>query len=69
MICWSSLPIDQANPELVVASAGKPSSTRRTAEPMSHGLGMMKIPSSCSALNVAHLSIVSLLSSFPDRAR
>ena len=59
MTCWSSLPIDQANPELVVASAGKPIFCNRTADPTSHGFGITKNPSTCSSWKTAHLSITS----------
>src|ERR1041384_5986220 len=42
---WLSCrPSDQANPELVVASALKPSWTRSRALPWSHGLGITKQP-------------------------
>ena len=47
---WSSVmwlsrrPCDQANPELVVARAGKPSRARIRALPISQGLGMTKQP-------------------------
>jgi hypothetical protein len=40
----SGRPKDQANPELVVASAGKPSPANKRALPQSHGLGSTKQP-------------------------
>src|SRR3954471_13564853 len=45
----SRRPCDQANPELVVARAGKPSRARILALPMSHGLGITKQPDWCSS--------------------
>ena len=45
----SDRPSVQANPELVVARALKPSISRYRALPTSHGLGMTKQPVSCSA--------------------
>ena len=48
---WSSLPSDQANPALVVASASKPSDASSRAEPTSHGFGITNSCSrSCSSL-------------------
>ena len=38
-----------ANPELVVASASKPSASSTRAEPTSHGLGMMNVSPACRA--------------------
>src|SRR5690348_14722356 len=49
----SRAPSDQANPELVVASAGKPSAASVRALPRSHGFGMTKQPDWWSARNEA----------------
>src|SRR5713101_1099458 len=56
----SGLPWDQANPELVVASARKPSRASRQALPRSHGLGITKQPDSWSRLNARHRSLESV---------
>ena len=40
----SALPMDQAKPALVVASAGNPSRASTWALPRSHGLGITKQP-------------------------
>ena len=42
-------PSENAKPELVVATARKPSDSSRRAEPASHGLGMTNVPDSCRA--------------------
>ncbi len=42
----SALPMDQAKPALVVASAGNPSWASTWALPRSHGLGITKQPAS-----------------------
>src|SRR5689334_5125032 len=52
----SALPIVQAKPALVEASALKPRCCKAFALPTSKGLGMMKHPLSCSFLNAARLS-------------
>ncbi len=44
-----------ANPELVVASALKPSASSTRAEPASHGLGKTNGSPSCRARNSAAL--------------
>src|SRR5207249_11204918 len=53
----SARPRDQANPELVVASAGKPSCASRRALPRSHGLGITKQPDWWSWRNTRHRSV------------
>ena len=45
----SGRPSVKAKPELVVASALKPSASKTLAEPASQGFGMMNAPRSCSA--------------------
>ena len=52
----SRRPSVKAKPELVVASASKPSAARTRAEPASHGFGMTNGSPSWSALNAAALS-------------
>jgi hypothetical protein len=52
----SRRPNDQANPELVVAIAGKPIWASTRAVPTSHGLGMTKHPLSWSKRNVSRRS-------------
>src|SRR5215469_10888258 len=47
---------DQAQPELVVASALKPAACSHWAEPTSQGLGMTKQPDSCSRRKLARRS-------------
>src|SRR5215469_18961654 len=47
---------DQAQPELVVASALNPAACSQTAEPASQGLGMTKQPDSCSRRKLARRS-------------
>src|SRR5207244_11678688 len=69
---WSTLPIDQANPALVVASASKPHEASSRAEPMSHGLGITNSCSrACSARKLARRSptdmLLPLRSSEPGR--
>src|SRR5665213_3330798 len=54
----SDLPIDQAKPALVEASALNPRCWSARALPTSKGLGMMKHPRSCILRNVARLSAV-----------
>ena len=53
----SDLPRLQAKPELVVASAGKPSISRYRALPTSHGFGMTKQPDSWSSRKRATRSV------------
>ena len=43
----------KANPELVVASAWKPSASSMRAEPASHGFGITNGSPSCSARNAS----------------
>jgi hypothetical protein len=52
----SSLPSVNAKPELVLASASKPSAAKIRAEPASHELGMTKGSPSWRALNLVVLS-------------
>src|SRR5262245_58404380 len=67
---WSSLPIDIANPALVVASAWKPDEASRRAEPTSHGLGITNSCSAwCSALKRARRSLTDMLTPFRVRER
>src|SRR3954470_9327111 len=47
----SARPRVNAKPELVVASAGKPSDSSTRAEPTSHGFGIRNGAPECSALN------------------
>ena len=54
----SARPIVNAKPELVVASALKPSDSSTFAEPVSHGLGMTNGSPACSARNAAPFSAV-----------
>src|SRR5439155_1735397 len=53
----SGLPWDQANPELVVARARKPSRASRRALPRSHELGITKQPDSWSRRNTRQRSL------------
>src|ERR1043165_1665869 len=65
-VTWlSRLPTDQANPALVVASAGKPSWTSTRALPTAQGLGMTKHPDWCSRRNSSWASGIQ----GPDRSR
>src|SRR5262245_45983772 len=59
----SGLPMVQAKPALVEASALKPRCCNALALPTSKGLGMMKVPDSWSFLKAARLSaVVSMIS-------
>src|SRR5262245_16871470 len=56
VVAPSARPSVNANPELVLASAGKPSAASTFAEPASHGLGMRNTPSACSARKASAFS-------------
>ncbi len=52
----SRRPSVNANPELVVASAEKPSASRTRADPASHGFGITNGSPSCSERNASAFS-------------
>ena len=59
-ICPSAQPCDHAAPELVEASALKPSCASQCAEPTSHGLGMTKQPLACSWRKAARRAAIAV---------
>src|SRR5439155_27207640 len=49
---WSRRPSEAASPELVGAMAGNPSEARIRADPISHALGIKKVPDLCKSANL-----------------
>src|SRR5439155_24843375 len=49
---WSRRPSEAASPELVVAMTGTPGEARVRADPISHALGIKKVPDLCKSANL-----------------
>jgi len=60
--------VDHANPELVVAMAGKPICASTRAVPTSHGFGMTKVPEECRRWNSATRSSCTVMPHLLDQA-